>query len=807
MWRVAWCLTTQHDWRLVSLAGAVCILTCFVALTLFGRARTTSGGFKAFWLLATAAATGYGVWATHFIAMLAYATALPLSFDVELTLLSLLLAIAATGVGFAVTLQRGAWRATLGGALIGCGVAAMHYTGMWALEGPERIVWSTDLVVTSIILGVVFAAAAIVVAMRSTSTYAVLSATGLLALAVLAHHFVAMAGMELVPDPFHIAKSHTFDPQALALAIAAGAAAMLGGSLAGAMASSARDRILISSQAAIAAQAEQLEAALTNMSQGLRMFDADFRLVLSNAKFAEIYNIAPSRIVPGMTFREILEERVAAGSYYGDATTYPDLHSATYSAPSRSSDVVVELNNGRSIHIVQRSMPNGGWVATHEDVTERRATEARIAYMARHDALTGLPNRLLFREKLEEGLTRTQRGDQIAVHCLDLDRFKVVNDTLGHAIGDALLRAVTFRLVSCVREHDTVARLGGDEFAVVQNLHDTPAEAGSLATRIIEAVSQPYDLDSHRIEIGVSVGIALAPADGCDADQLLKSADLAAYAAKSDGRGTHRFFEPDMDARMQAKRTLELELRKALPAGEFELRFQPMLYLETGKVSVCEALLRWRHPHRGLVEPSDFVPALEEIGLIDAVGSWVLREACRHAASWPGHVRVAVNVSPIQFKSPILPLTVAGILGKTSLAPNRLELEITESVLLHDNATTLQTLHRLKDMGVRISMDDFGTGYSSLSYLRSFPFDKIKIDRSFVRDLLTDRDSLAIVRAVTSLGTSLGASTTAEGVETQDQLDCLREEGCTEVQGYHVGGPLPAHEVRTFLKSRGSEAA
>ena len=806
MGRLAWCLTTQHDWRLVALAGGVCLLTSFVALNLFGRARLTSGSFKAFWILATAAVTGYGIWATHFIAMLAYATALPISFDVELTLLSLLFAIVVTCAGFAIALQDGRWSAPLGGALIGCGVAAMHYTGMWALEVPGRLTWATDLVVASIVVGIVFGSGALTVTMRSTMMHAIVPASLLLALAVVSHHFVAMAAMELVPDPIHSARSHTFDRHSLALTIASAAVAVLGVSLAGAMASSARDRILISSQAAIATQAERLEAALSNMSQGLCMFDADSRLVVSNAKFAEIYGIAPARIVPGMAFRQILHERVAAGSYYGDAATYPDLHFATYTAPTQPSDVVVELNNGRSVHIVQRPMPNGGWVATHEDVTDKRATEARIAHMARHDALTNLPNRLLFREKLEEALVRTQRGDEVAVHCLDLDRFKIVNDTLGHAIGDALLRAVTHRLVGCVREHDTVARLGGDEFAVVQILHASASEASALAARIIEAVSEPYDLDAHRIGIGVSIGIALAPADGRDADRLLKSADLASYAAKSSGRGTYRFFEPEMDTRMQAKRTLELELRKALSAGEFEVYFQPILNLKTRRLSVCEALLRWRHPRRGLIEPAEFVPALEEIGLIDAVGAWVLREACRQAVSWPKHTRVAVNVSPTQFK-PMLPLTVAGILGETGLMPERLELEITESVLLSDNASTLQTLHKLKDMGVRISMDDFGTGYSSLSYLRSFPFDKIKIDKSFVRDLLTDRDSLAIVRAVASLGASLGASTTAEGVETQDQLDCLREEGCTEVQGYHVGAPLPAHEIRTFLKSRGSEAA
>ena len=434
------------------------------------------------------------------------------------------------------------------------------------------------------------------------------------------------------------------------------------------------------------------------------------------------------------------------------------------------------------------------------DVTERRRAEARISHMAHHDALTDLPNRLLFRERLDEALVRMRRHDEgLAILCLDLDHFKDVNDTLGHPVGDKLLRAVARRLSGALRESDVVARLGGDEFAIIQTSIATPEDASHFAIRLVELIGEPYDIDGHHVIVGASVGIALAPGDGDNPDRLLKNADMALYRAKGDGRGTFRFFEPEMDARVQARRALELDLRKALVAGEFEMFYQPLVNLSDNAVTGFEALLRWRHPVRGMVSPADFIPLAEEIGLIVPLGEWVLRQACAEAATWPDHVKVAVNLSPVQFKSRNLLPAVMMALASSGLPATRLELEITESVLLSESEANLATLHQLRALGVRISMDDFGTGYSSLSYLRTFPFDKIKIDQSFVRELSASGDCMAIVRAVAGLGSSLGIPTTAEGVETDEQLEWLRGEGCTEVQGYLFSPPRPAHEIARLL--------
>ncbi len=435
-----------------------------------------------------------------------------------------------------------------------------------------------------------------------------------------------------------------------------------------------------------------------------------------------------------------------------------------------------------------------------EDIAERKRAEAQIARLAHYDPLTELPNRVLFQKSLSDALARRARkGDQLAVHFIDLDRFKTVNDTLGHPLGDALLRVAAERLRGCVREGDTVARLGGDEFAVVQSGLDDMTGATRLASRIVEAMSAPFDLQGHQVVIGASVGVAAAPSDGEDADELLKKADMALYRAKGDGRGAFHFFERAMDEQLQARRALELDLRRALQAGEFELFYQPLYHLGDERVTGCEALLRWRHPDRGMVSPADFIPLAEEIGLIVPLGEWVLREACAEAAGWPEHVRLAVNLSPAQFRDRGLVRTVVSALAASGLAAERLELEITESVLLQDSQANMTMLHDLKALGVRISMDDFGTGYSSLSYLRSFPFDKIKIDQTFVRDILDDSDAMAIIKAVLDLGASMGVVTTAEGVETQEQLDALRGQGCAEIQGYFISRPAPAADIARLL--------
>jgi diguanylate cyclase (GGDEF)-like protein/PAS domain S-box-containing protein len=443
-----------------------------------------------------------------------------------------------------------------------------------------------------------------------------------------------------------------------------------------------------------------------------------------------------------------------------------------------------------------------------EDIAERKRAEAQIARLAHYDPLTELPNRVLFQKSLTDALARRARkGDELAVHFIDLDRFKTVNDTLGHPLGDALLREAAERLRGCVREGDTVARLGGDEFAVVQAGLKDMTGATRLAGRIVEAMSQPFDLQGHQVVIGASVGVAAAPSDGEDADELLKKADMALYRAKADGRGAFHFFERAMDEQLQARRALELDLRRALTAGEFELYYQPLYNLGAEQVTGCEALLRWRHPERGMVSPADFIPLAEEIGLIVQLGEWVLRTACAEAAKWPGHVRLAVNLSPAQFRDRGLVRTVVSALAASGLPAQRLELEITESVLLQDSVANMQMLHDLKALGVRISMDDFGTGYSSLSYLRSFPFDKIKIDQTFVRDILEDSDAMAIIKAVLDLGSSMGIVTTAEGVETLEQLNALRGQGCAEIQGYFISRPAPASEIAKLLGITAASAA
>jgi len=435
-----------------------------------------------------------------------------------------------------------------------------------------------------------------------------------------------------------------------------------------------------------------------------------------------------------------------------------------------------------------------------EDVTERARAEERIAHMAHHDALTDLPNRVLLRERLEAGLAHVRRGEQLAVHYLDLDTFKTINDTLGHPAGDELLKVVAERLCACVREVDAVARLGGDEFAVIQTGLKDVNEAAGLAQRIRDALKVPCDLNGQLINIDSSIGIACAPSDGTDADQLLKNADMALYRAKADGRANFRFFEPAMDAIIKARRALEVDMRKAVAAREFAVYYQPLIDVESNEICGCEALLRWIHAERGPVSPTDFIPVAEETGLIVPLGEWVLRQACAQAATWPRDLKVSVNISPVQFANQNIVLVIMNALATSGLAANRLELEITEAVFLQNNQATRTTLHQLRELGVRIAMDDFGTGYSSLSYLRSFPFDKIKIDRSFIADLSDTPDSIAIVRAITNLARNLNMTTTAEGVETQEQLKTVKALGCTEVQGYLFAPAMAAEDfARLFL--------
>jgi diguanylate cyclase (GGDEF)-like protein/PAS domain S-box-containing protein len=670
----------------------------------------------------------------------------------------------------------------------------------------------------------------------------------------------------------------------------------------------------------------RLDAAINNMSHGLVMCDAKARIVVVNDKYIEMYGLSADVAKPGCTFRELIAHRAAVGHLAGDPDEYYDGILARV-AHEKNFDIQAVTPAGREILIHNRSMPGGGWIATHqdvtdqkraarqldetrrfldsvienapiaivvkdaatmqlvlvnrayeellgmdradligktvhdfyhpaqaervmradrgrfdsalgrtrvenpletpdgrhhhvattsfairdiegkpqylivalEDITESKKAAARIAHMAHHDSLTNLPNRVFLQERLKELLGRVSGDAPLAVLYVDLDHFKRVNDTLGHLIGNDLLKVVADRLRGCIGENDMVARLGGDEFLIVRTGVKNAEDAAAFASAVREAVAAPIVLDGNQIFADLSIGIAVAPEHGTDTPQLMKYADMALYAAKSDGRGTFRFFEPAMSAKMNERRVLEIDLRKAIEQGELELYYQPLVTLGTDEIGGFEALLRWHHPERGLIPPAEFIPVAEDSGLISSIGAWALRTACFEAASWPDKAKVAVNVSPVQFKNGNLALAVAGILDASGLSPRRLEIEITEAVLMDESETTLQTLHRLHDLGVRIAMDDFGTGYSSLSYLRSFPFDKIKIDRSFVGDLCESEDSVAIVRSIANLAASLNIVTTAEGVETLSQLELVRALGCTEAQGFLFGRPKRGAELDEYF--------
>ena len=543
----------------------------------------------------------------------------------------------------------------------------------------------------------------------------------------------------------------------------------------------------------------RLNAVVNNISQGLCMYDAKGRLVVSNAPYARIYDLPEDLLKPGTTLEAILDHLFQRGMEAGgDRDAYIRWRRDVISRGEYGKNIH-ELN-GRTIMMQHHPMKDGGWVSTHEDITEQRQQEARIRHLARHDALTELPNRIQFLEEMASSETGLARGEKLAVLCIDLDHFKEVNDTLGHAIGDKVLKQVSARLWGSTRENDVLARLGGDEFSLLLRGIDKPADAAAIAERITRTMSTPFSIDGHQIVIGASVGIAMAPDDGETTDQLMKNADLALYRAKAEGRSTFHFFERGMDEAIQHRRQTEAGLRLALARNEFRLVYQPLVGLKEDRVTCLEALLRWDHAEKGTIPPNDFIPIAEETGLIVPIGEWVLRQACRTAMTWPTDARVAVNLSTVQFKNNKLYETVVSALKESGLPPTRLELEITESLLLAESEPTLQTLHKLRALGVRISMDDFGTGYSSLSYLRSFPFDKIKIDRSFIRDLESRGDSLAIIKAVIGLGHSLGMSTTAEGIETEEQLAAVREQGCNEVQGFLFSPPIDASAVIDLLK-------
>jgi diguanylate cyclase (GGDEF)-like protein/PAS domain S-box-containing protein len=545
---------------------------------------------------------------------------------------------------------------------------------------------------------------------------------------------------------------------------------------------------------------ELLDAALEHMAHGLCAYDKNMRVIVVNRRYLEMYGLTEDDARPGTLMLDLMNQSVARGVHCA-GTTAEKMYSDLKHRLIDNNEPILHriLSDGRIIAVRHRPMANGGWVGTYEDITERHRAEENIAHMARHDVLTKLPNRLLFYEKMADGLGRVDNTkESMAIMCLDLDNFKAVNDSLGHPTGDKLLQKVAHRLCGALEGTDTIARLGGDEFAILHPVKG-PHDAEVLARHLINAVSEPIVIDGQEINTGISIGIAVAPENGKTSDHLMKCADLALYRAKAQGRNAYRFFEPAMDVQLQMRRALETDLRRALAAGEFHLAYQPQIHLATNELVGIEALLRWTHPEHGPVSPAEFIPVAEEIGLIIPLGQWVLRQACSDAAKWPSSIRIAVNLSPVQFRGRGLVSTVTQTLAAVGLSAHRLELEITEAVLMQKDETNISTLHQLRALGVRIAMDDFGTGYSSLSYLRNFPFDKIKIDRSFLFDNVTGPQREAIIRTISELGSILGIDTTAEGIETDEQLQLVRRAGCTEGQGYVIGRPCSVSQILDLI--------
>ncbi|WP_439407680.1 EAL domain-containing protein [Bradyrhizobium sp. DASA03076] len=548
---------------------------------------------------------------------------------------------------------------------------------------------------------------------------------------------------------------------------------------------------------------QRLDTAMNTMTQGLLMFDQDERLIVCNRRYIDMYRLSTNAVKPGVHFRDVIQHRADTGSFEGDVDEYCD---RILSQVGLTQSSIVETSDGRLIEVKNHPGAGGGWLATHDDVTERVRADERIAHMAHYDALTDLPNRVLMRGHLERRVAELAQGKPFAILYIDVDEFKGVNDSLGHEVGDELLRQVASRLRACVSGNDLVARLGGDEFAIVKAGTSDQAGLSALAEQILTSLRMPVDCKGQEITTDASIGIAIAPDHGDIIDELLKRADLAMYAAKSEGRGTFRIFVPEYDAKARQRRQLELDLRQALARGEFEVHYQPLVDLSANVVTGCEALLRWRHPERGMVSPADFIPVAEDTGLIGEIGEWVLKQACLEAASWPGDIHIAVNVSPVQFRSKTLALKVAAALAESGLAPERLELEITETVLIRDDEEALTVLQQLRELGVRIALDDFGTGYSSLSYLHRFPFDKIKIDRSFISDIGEPEDSSPIVQAVVHMAAARHMATTAEGVETEAQREVLRQLGCSQMQGWLFSPAIPAAKLKQLLSKQAAAA-
>ncbi len=789
MTRVLACLTQQHDPRLIALAVFICAIACITVVAMLTRALKNRGMGRAAWTIAATFAFGSGVWALHFVAMLAFQAHMPVAYDVSWTVFSILVAIIGTLPGFALFLSapRRPLVALLGGTIVGLGITAMHFTGMMAMRLGAVVIFQRPYVIAAITVGAVFGALALFVAGRWQTRAGRLLGGLLLAFAIVAMHFTGMTAVVLAPvlGPGIAPGDAVFTPALLATAVAAISTLVLLAGLMFAVIDARMERRDL-------AEAWRLRQIADSAFEGL-MIHRDGIILDANAAFTEMVGLPLARIIGRSVLDfaaageiEHVKERLASGRVGLEECVF------------RAADGAL-----RPVEILARNIEYGGKpakVVALRDISERKKAAEQLEYLAHHDPLTGLANRSLLRERIAAAISRAEKsGETLALLSLDLDRFKAVNDLHGHPTGDQVLIRVAARLRAAARGAEIIARLGGDEFVILLSVEADAGRASETAQRVIATLIEPFEIGVQFAQISTSIGITLYPQHGATPDELLKNADTALYSAKRAGRGRARVFDPAMDAELQRRRHLEQDLRLAIRRRTLAIHFQPLFKNDGKTLAGFEALARWPHPEHGSISPADFIPLAEESGLIIPLGRLVLETACAEAASWPQPHRIAVNISPAQLRAGNIVATVTDVLAKTGLSPTRLELEVTESLLIEDTEATLATLTALKALGLRIVLDDFGTGYSSLSYLRRFPFDKLKIDRSFIQALGENDEAMAIVRAIVALANSLTLDVTAEGVETETQLRLLQKESSAEIQGYLLGRPAPAGALSGLL--------
>ncbi|NLS20971.1 EAL domain-containing protein [Rhizobium sp. P40RR-XXII] len=762
MFSVIACIRDDHDFRLILVAAIICLIGSLATMLLFSRAQECQSHHRRYWIVAAAFASGVGIWATHFIAVLAYQSSLPIYYDLSLTVLSVVLAIIGSWLAIAIAFE---WdngvSFAVGGFLMAFGIGAMHFSGMQAIEASAQLSYDLQRVVISIVVGAVFSSLAFLAFRSLHGVRRIIAGALLLLLAICSLHFTAMSGVTLTPEANMAATAVSIDRSILAGIVMAAAMGLI----------------------LIALGAIFIDRHLTDLRgfanaslEGL-LIVRDGRIIDANERFFTISGWSAQQVT-GLAPEAFLT-----------------LDMEAHAEAAIPLETTLSGCGGKSIPVetVRRSITYRGHecsVLVVRDLTERRQAQQMIEHLAHHDILTDLPNRSLFDLRMRQALQMANRkGGEVAIFCLDLDRFKAINDVFGHAEGDRILCKVAGILQRIIEEGDTVARLGGDEFAIIQPKRQQPVGATRLAERILAEFAMEMDTARDPTAVGVSLGIAIYPRDGASAEQLYANADTALYRAKRAGRGHACFFDAEMDKAVRTRRQLENDLRQAILRRQLFLEYQPIYDVGSDSVSGYEALLRWAHPDRGVIDPETFIPIAEESGSIVSIGEWVLQQACQEATRWSEPATIAVNLSPLQFMIPTLYDQIERILRKTGLEPRRLELEITEAALMRDRTSVIATLQRLHRLGIRVVMDDFGTGFSSLSNLRAFPFDKIKVDRSFTGALEHDPAARSIVRAIIGLGHSLNMPVVTEGVETETQRRIVIEEGCAQLQGIFFGKP------------------